>query len=122
MLDIDNTSLGTDLDDRKPMKDTLDLACSAHDKGALVMRVTNRKESGREKTTAQLQDAGFPVDDLCMRQSGDTSKVETKTSCRISIEKEGHTIVANIGNRSTDLEGGHAERAFKLPDFDGRLQ
>ena len=62
VLDIDNTSLGTDLDDKKPMKDTLNLARFAHDKGALVMFVTNRKESGREKTTAELEDAGFPVD------------------------------------------------------------
>jgi len=25
-------------------------------------------------------------------------------------------LIANIGDRDSDLAGGHAERAFKLPD------
>mgnify|MGYP007039431383 CR=1 FL=1 len=37
------------------------------------------------------------------------------------IESKGYTIIANIGNTPTDLSGGHAEKAFKLPDYDGRL-
>ncbi|MFI1169526.1 HAD family acid phosphatase [Streptomyces sp. NPDC020801] len=123
VLDIDNTSLATDFDDEKPIEATLSLARFAHDNGAFVMFVTNRKESGREETASQLEDAGFPVDGLCMRQPDDhSSKATMKTNCRSSIEREGHTIVANIGNRTTDLEGGHAERTFKLPDYDGQLQ
>ncbi|WP_431046904.1 HAD family acid phosphatase [Streptomyces sp. P1-3] len=123
VLDIDNTSLATDYDEGEPIEATLDLARFARDNGADVWFVTNRRESGREATLGQLDHAGFPVDGLCMRQPGDdSSKEEMKTNCRISIEDEGYTIVANVGNRSTDLMGGHSERTFKLPDYDGELQ
>jgi hypothetical protein len=30
---------------------------------------------------------------------------------------EGYTIVANVGNRSTDFLGGSYQRAFRLPDY-----
>ncbi|MFG2500744.1 HAD family acid phosphatase [Streptomyces sp. NPDC048441] len=123
VLDIDNTSLATDYDEGAAMEATLDLARSARERGAEVRFVTNRRETGRDATVRQLGDAGFPLDGLCMRQPGDdSSKEEMKTDCRASIEDEGLTIVANIGNRDTDLIGGHAERTFKLPDYDGELQ
>ena len=44
-----------------------------------------------------------------------------KTAKRIEIEQQGYTIVASIGNSATDLAGGHAERTFKLPDYNGAL-
>jgi len=44
-----------------------------------------------------------------------------KTAKRAEIEKKGYTIIANIGNSPTDLVGGHAEKTFKLPDYDGQL-
>ncbi|WP_342353759.1 hypothetical protein [Couchioplanes caeruleus] len=37
------------------------------------------------------------------------------------MERRGYTIVASIGNSATDLGGGHAERTFKLPDYNGQL-
>jgi len=40
---------------------------------------------------------------------------------RISVEQAGYTFVANIGNNLTDLNGGHAERTFNLPDYNGTL-
>ena len=44
-----------------------------------------------------------------------------KTNARITIEAMGYRIVANIGNNTTDLAGGHAEQTYKLPDYDGLL-
>ena len=44
-----------------------------------------------------------------------------KTAQRVDIEKKGYTIIANIGNSATDLSGGHAEKAYKLPDYNGQL-
>ena len=44
-----------------------------------------------------------------------------KTAKRAEIEAKGYTIVANVGNNTTDLVGGHAERTFKLPDYNGEL-
>ena len=32
------------------------------------------------------------------------------------LEAEGYTIIGNIGDQLSDLEGGHAERTFKLPN------
>ena len=33
----------------------------------------------------------------------------------------GFTIIANVGNRSTDFVGKNYERAFKLPSYGNRL-
>ena len=33
----------------------------------------------------------------------------------------GFTIIANIGNRSTDFVGGNYERAYRLPNYGNRL-
>lgn len=35
---------------------------------------------------------------------------------RAAIEAQGYTIVANVGDQESDLAGGRAERAFKLPN------
>ena len=43
------------------------------------------------------------------------------TAQRADIESKGYTIIANIGNSATDLSGGHAEKTYKLPDYDGQL-
>jgi acid phosphatase len=39
-----------------------------------------------------------------------------KTEARISIERMGFTIIANIGDQESDLAGHHAERTFKIPN------
>ena len=44
-----------------------------------------------------------------------------KTAKRAEIEANGYKIIANIGNTPTDMVGGHAEKTFKLPDYDGKL-
>ncbi len=32
------------------------------------------------------------------------------------IEAEGYVIIANIGDQTSDLIGGYAEKTFKLPN------
>jgi hypothetical protein len=44
-----------------------------------------------------------------------------KTAQREEIEDDGYTIIENIGNNTTDLTGGYAEKTYKLPDYDGLL-
>jgi hypothetical protein len=34
---------------------------------------------------------------------------------------DGYTVVANVGNRATDFEGGDYERAFSLPNYGNQL-
>ena len=84
--------------------------------------VTARSEIIRPYTEANLDEVGHPNDGLYLRGVLDSSSNQTlKTNARIAIEKAGYTIVASIGNNDSDLEGGHAERTFKLPDYDGKL-
>ncbi len=39
-----------------------------------------------------------------------------KAACRKEIESKGYHIVVNMGDQLSDLEGGHADGEFKLPN------
>src|SRR5262245_3012098 len=39
-----------------------------------------------------------------------------KTAARASLAAEGFTIIANIGDQQSDLDGGFAERTFRVPN------
>lgn len=125
VLDIDNTALVDEYSDSlllPPTAPILEVAEQAKAAGAAVFFVTNRPEIIELWTEYNLDEAGYPVDGLYTRGTFDFAPVETvKTNARIAIERRGYTIVANIGNNTTDLVGGHAERTFKLPDYDGQL-
>jgi HAD superfamily, subfamily IIIB (Acid phosphatase) len=45
-----------------------------------------------------------------------TSAADFKTPKREKIEKDGYTIIANVGDQPSDLAGGHAEMTFLLPN------
>ena len=125
VLDIDNTSLETYYhpDWTTPaVPPVLTLVKLAKQHGAAVFFVTDRTELIRSHTQDNLAGVGYPVDGLSMRPlfNFDPAQVN-KTKARAAIEAQGYTIVANIGNNTTDLDGGHAERTFKLPDYNGTL-
>lgn len=44
------------------------------------------------------------------------SAADFKAPQRKAIEDEGYTIVANLGDQHSDLDGGFAERTFLLPN------
>ncbi len=119
-LDIDNTSLQTYYATGKAVPATLRLARYARSKGVYVLFNTGRNVSKRRSTIAQLKRAGFPVDGLCAHYKGEPLRV-SKQRCRRSFVHNGFTIIANIGNRSTDFAGGDYERAFRLPSYHNRL-
>lgn len=83
-------------------------------------RIVVNGETNVQFTLRNLKAAGFDdaaEDHLFLR--GDDSHgtvVPHKTTARTSIEGQGYTIVANIGDQDSDLAGGHAERTFKLPN------
>jgi predicted secreted acid phosphatase len=125
VLDIDNTALQTDY---RPALETpatgpvLDVARQAAASGAAIFFVTARPEILRWATENNLKNVGYPVAGLSMRPWFNfDSNDKLKIAARTAIEKQGYTIVANIGNNDTDLVGGHAERAFKLPDYNKQL-
>ncbi|MFV0126525.1 HAD family acid phosphatase [Streptomyces sp. HMX112] len=128
VLDIDNTSLETDFHffweyPTPAVKPVLDLARYAHSRGVDVFFVTARPGIVQAPTAHNLRAVGYPVTGLYVRDLPDLFEEVSryKTEKRGEIEAMGYTVIANIGNRPTDLVGGHAEKTFKLPDYDGRL-
>ncbi|WP_031050268.1 HAD family acid phosphatase [Streptomyces sp. NRRL F-5650] len=126
VLDIDNTSLETDFGFRYPQpanRPVLDVAEYAQEHGVALFFVTARPGIVEAPTEWNLAHAGYESSGLYVRGFLDLFKdvAVYKTEQRAKIEAKGYTIIANIGNSATDLSGGHAERTFKLPDYDGQL-
>ncbi|MGV9252949.1 HAD family acid phosphatase [Streptomyces sp. NPDC003697] len=126
VLDIDNTTLETDFGFSYPQpanKPVLRAAQYAQEHGVALFFVTARPGILKAPTRYNLEYDGYDVDGLFVRGLVDLFKnvADYKTAQRAAIEDEGYTIIANIGNSATDLTGGHAEKTFKLPDYDGQL-
>lgn len=128
VLDIDNSSLETDFHwfwtfPTPAIAQVRDLTRYAHDRGVAVFFVTARPGIIYSLTERNLKAVGYPVSGLYVRDLPDLfGEVSAyKTAKRAEIEARGYTIIANIGNKQSDLVGGHAERTVKLPDYDGKL-
>ncbi|MDH6517390.1 putative secreted acid phosphatase [Streptomyces sp. SAI-208] len=126
VLDIDNTTLETDFGFSYPSpanKPVLEVAKYAQQHGVSLFFVTARPGIIASVTDYNLKHVGYQVNGLYVRGFIDLFKdvAVYKTAQRVDIENKGYTIIANIGNSATDLSGGHAEKTFKLPDYDGQL-
>ncbi|GGQ43981.1 HAD family acid phosphatase [Streptomyces mutabilis] len=126
VLDIDNTSLETDFGFSYPQpanRPVLEAAQYAQEHGVDLFFVTARPGIIEAPTEWNLDHAGYESSGLYVRGFLDLFRnvAEYKTAQRAHIESMGYTIIANIGNSPTDLSGGHAEKTFKLPDYDGQL-
>jgi predicted secreted acid phosphatase len=118
-LDIDNTALSTKYRPGRATPVVLRFAQYAHSRGIKVFFNTGR-QSGLTNVAAQLRRVGYPVDAICGRAYGE-SLTSSKQRCRQQFTTGGFTIIANVGNRSTDFVGTNYERAFKLPSYGNRL-
>ncbi|MGW0570189.1 HAD family acid phosphatase [Streptomyces tauricus] len=126
VLDIDNTTLETDFGFSYPSPanaPVLDVAKYAQDHGVALFFVTARPDIIKSVTDYNLKHVGYKVSGLYVRSFVDLFKdvAAYKTAQRKAVEAKGYTIIANIGNSATDLSGGHAEKTYKLPDYDGQL-
>ncbi|MGQ4415372.1 HAD family acid phosphatase [Streptomyces sp. SAS_269] len=126
VFDIDNTTLETDFGFSFPQpanKPALSVAEYAQEHGVSLFFVTARPGIIEAPTEWNLEHDGYEVSGLRVRGFLDLFKdvAAYKTAQRAGIEKQGYTIIANIGNSATDLSGGHAEKTYKLPDYDGQL-
>jgi len=126
VFDIDNTTLETDFGFSYPQpanKPVLEVAKYAQEHGVALFFVTARPGIIYSVTDYNLKYRGYKVSGLYVRGFLDLFKNvgDYKTAQRIDIESKGYTIIANIGNSATDLSGGHAEKTYKLPDYDGQL-
>jgi hypothetical protein len=85
-----------------------------------IFLVTGRREAQRAVTLKNLERAGYRSwSELVTRPDGDTDSSVTpfKTKAREKIQADGYTILANIGDQLSDLDGGRAaECPFKLPN------
>ncbi|SEL37120.1 HAD family acid phosphatase [Streptacidiphilus jiangxiensis] len=127
VLDIDNTALaayynpGTYPTPATPPVLQLAQYASAH--GVKVLFVTARPELIDWVTEFNLDSVGYRIDGLYSRDPLELLEpIQTfKTDTRRKLVADGYDIVANVGNNTTDLEGGYADATFKLPDYDGLL-
>ena len=67
---------------------------------------------GRQPPERRLQGLGRPV----AQRRAALAPSPYKSGERAKIESQGYRIVANVGDQESDLQGGHADRAFKLPN------
>ena len=126
VFDIDNTTLETDFGFSYPQpanEPVLEAAEYAQQHGVSLFFVTARPGIIASVTDYNLKHVGYQVSGLYVRSFGDLFRdvAEYKTAQRVAIEKKGYTIIANVGNSATDLSGGHAEKTYKLPDYNGQL-
>ncbi|WP_030942669.1 HAD family acid phosphatase [Streptomyces sp. NRRL S-646] len=126
VFDIDNTTLETDFGFSFPQpanKPVLNVAQYAQEHGVSLFFVTARPGIIYAPTEWNLEHDGYDVSGLYVRGLFDLFKdvAAYKTSQRVDIENKGYDIIANIGNSATDLSGGHADKTFKLPDYNGQL-
>jgi len=102
----------------EPIKPVLSLTRLARERGVGVFFLTGRPERLREATERNLRSAGYEwtgvllkPDDLSTR-----SAVDFKAPARKKLVDEGYTIIVNVGDQMSDLDGGFAERTYKLPN------
>ncbi len=100
---------------------TLDLYQQARRQRLEVFFITGRSTSQRNATGDNLRSAGYDGwndSDLIMEPDNvrPPSVAYFKSAERKKIVDRGYTIVLNMGDQDSDLIGGFADRAFKLPN------
>jgi predicted secreted acid phosphatase len=136
VLDIDDTSLSTyeclkavdfdrkaggcgARDDLPAVSQTRELYKFARRHGVTVFFITGRRAHVRASTRRNLRATGYSGK-LHLRLRPNRERPGThdgwKARTRAAIEDAGYTIVANVGDQRSDLDGGHALRRFKLPN------
>ncbi len=104
----------------KAIPPVLEFAKEADKLGFAIFFVSGRREAQREDTELNLKAVGYPQWTQFFSKPNDyraPSVVPYKTECRRKIEEQGYTIVANIGDMPSDLDGGHALECFLLPNY-----
>jgi predicted secreted acid phosphatase len=118
----------------------VDLVKEVRDRGYDVYGITGRSASQEQATLDNLAKVGyegFTADNFFTKFDSTTPKpdyldchtsvdpnddpakcttVEYKAGTRAHIESTGETIVLNVGDQYSDLQGGHALRSVKLPN------
>jgi putative acid phosphatase of HAD superfamily subfamily IIIB len=134
VLDIDETSLSNwltlDAGDfgGRPVPETLasrpDPAIAptlriyrlARARHVAVFFVTGRSPSARTFTQRNLRSVGYRAWTGAFFRPSNRQTIPFKSGTRATIERRGYTILINVGDQQSDLQGGHAVAAFKYPN------
>jgi predicted secreted acid phosphatase len=102
----------------EPIKPVLALVRAARERGVAVFFLTGRPERLRAATEANLRAAGYEWTGVILKPDDltTTSASEFKAPERKKLVDQGYTILVNIGDQRSDLDGGFAERTYKLPN------
>lgn len=85
-------------------------------RGIAIFMITGRPEWLRTVTEDNLKRVGYSTWNKIVLETSSSSgsKVAYKSGARKEIEDQGYTIIANVGDQYSDLEGGYSERTFKI--------
>jgi len=102
----------------EPINPFLTLARLARQRGVAVFFLTGRPERLRAATERNLRGAGYEWTGVLLKPDAlnTQSAVEFKAPERKKLVDQGYTIIVNMGDQISDLEGGFAERTYKLPN------
>ena len=94
------------------------LVARAHELGVAVFFVTGRPSDLRDATERNLREQGFTWDGVVLVPKGATfaSAADFKAPERRRLAERGYTVLLSMGDQQSDLDGGAAERTFKLPN------
>jgi predicted secreted acid phosphatase len=107
-----------------------ELAQWAQQRGIEVFYLSGRSEDQRPYTARDLTQGGFPnvrEDRVLLRDRANPpdyleycepqcTTVQFRAGTRKYLESQGFDIVLNVGDQDSDLEGGYADHAVKLPN------
>jgi acid phosphatase len=102
----------------EPIDAVLTLARWAREHGVGVFFITGRPERFRAATERNLRAAGYEWTGLILKPDDLVAKsaVEFKAAERRALAEQGWVIAVNVGDQASDLDGGHAERTYRLPN------
>ena len=97
---------------------TRQLAARARELNVAVFFITGRPSELQAVTELNLRDQGYAWNAVILLSQGGrvASAADFKSAARRRIAEQGYTIVLTMGDQQSDLEGGWAERTFKLPN------
>ncbi len=97
---------------------TLHLVEHARRLGVAVFFITGRPGDLRAVTEQNLREQGFGFAEVIVLPSDKTFTrgADFKAAERQRIAAQGYTILLSMGDQRSDLDGGFAERVFKLPN------
>lgn len=120
--DIDTGPCGLrawqDMGESPALAPTLSLVNRARALGVAVFFISGRPASLQASTERNLRERGYNWEEVVLQPANATftSAVDFKAPERRKIAERGYTVLLTLGDQESDLKGGYAERAFKLPN------